>query len=183
MGKKISVDSSTMMNKGLEIIEAKLLFNINIDNIKALIHRQSKIHALIEFFDGTIISHMSNPDMKIPISYAITNPERIYNVIDSNFFYDNFTFETVPLDRFPCYWLARNVAEIGKNTGLILNAANEISVEYFLEDKISYLNIPSIIEDILEISEIVVHDDIVTIIENDLEIRKVTKDLIKTKYL
>ena len=89
----------------------------------------------------------------------------------------------MPLDKFPCYWLARNVADIGKNTGLILNAANEISVEYFLEDKISYLNIPSIIEDILEISEIVVHDDIVTIIENDLEIRKVTKDLIKTKYL
>ena len=183
MGKKISVDSSTMMNKGFEIIEAKLLFNINIDNIKALIHRQSKVHAFIEFFDGTIISHMSNPDMKIPISYAITYPERIYNSISDGFLYDSFSFETVPLDKFPCYWLARNVADIGKNTGLILNAANEISVEYFLEDKISYLNIPSIIEDILEISEIVVHDDIVTIIENDLEIRKVTKDLIKTKYL
>ena len=183
MGKKISVDSSTMMNKGFEIIEAKLLFNINIDNIKALIHRQSKVHAFIEFFDGTIISHMSNPDMKIPISYAITYPERIYNSISDGFLYDSFSFETVPLDKFPCYWLARNVSDIGKNTGLILNAANEISVEYFLEDKISYLNIPSIIEDILEISEIVVHDDIVTIIENDLEIRKVTKDLIKTKYL
>ena len=156
---------------------------MNKDNIKALIHRQSKVHAFIEFFDGTIISHMSNPDMKIPISYAITYPERIYNSISDGFLYDSFSFETVPLDKFPCYWLARNVADIGKNTGLILNAANEISVEYFLEDKISYLNIPSIIEDILEISEIVVHDDIVTIIENDLEIRKVTKDLIKTKYL
>jgi 1-deoxy-D-xylulose-5-phosphate reductoisomerase len=183
MGKKISVDSSTMMNKGLEIIEAKLLFNINIDNIKALIHRQSKIHAFIEFFDGTIISHMSNPDMKIPISYAITYPERIYNSISNGFLYDSFSFETVPHNKFPCYWLARNVAEIGQNTGLILNAANEISVEYFLEDKISYLDIPNVIEDILEASKIVEHDNIDTIIENDLEIRKLTKDLIKTKYL
>ena len=183
MGKKISVDSSTMMNKGLEIIEAKLLFNINIDNIKALIHRQSKVHAFIEFFDGTIISHMSNPDMKIPISYAITYPERMYNAMSNDFLYDSFSFETVPHDKFPCYWLARNVAEIGQNTGLILNAANEISVEYFLEDKISYLDIPNIIEDILETSKIVEHDNIDTIIENDLEIRKLTKDLIKTKYL
>ena len=183
MGKKISVDSSTMMNKGLEIIEAKLLFNINIDNIKALIHRQSKVHAFIEFFDGTIISHMSNPDMKIPISYAITYPERIYNSMSNDFLYDNFSFETVPHNKFPCYWLARNVAEIGQNTGLILNAANEISVEYFLEDKISYLDIPSVIEDILETSKIVEHDNIDALIENDLEIRKLTKDLIKTKYL
>jgi len=183
MGKKISVDSSTMMNKGLEIIEAKLLFNINIDNIKALIHRQSKVHAFIEFFDGTIISHMSNPDMKIPISYAITYPERIYNSMSNDFLYDSFSFESVPNNKFPCYWLARNVAKIGQNTGLILNAANEISVEYFLEDKISYLDIPSVIEDILETSKIVEHDNIDALIENDLEIRKLTKDLIKTKYL
>jgi 1-deoxy-D-xylulose-5-phosphate reductoisomerase len=183
MGKKISVDSSTMMNKGLEIIEAKLLFNMNIDNIKALIHRQSKIHAFVEFFDGTIISHMSNPDMKIPISYAITYPERVYNSVGNDFLYNNFSFEIVPHDKFPCYWLARNVAEIGQNTGLILNAANEISVEYFLEDKISYLDIPSIIENILETNEFVEHDNIDTIIENDLEIRKLTKELIKTKYL
>ena len=135
MGKKISVDSSTMMNKGLEIIEAKLLFNINIDNIKALIHRQSKIHAFIEFFDGTIISHMSNPDMKIPISYAITYPERIYNSISNGFLYDSFSFENVPHNKLPCYWLARNVAEIGQNTGLILNAANEISVEIRMHTK------------------------------------------------
>ena len=183
MGKKISVDSSTMMNKGLEIIEAKILFNINIDNITALIHRQSKVHAFIEFFDGTVISHMSNPDMKIPISYAITYPDRIYNYSSNDFLYDSFSFENVSHDQFPCYWLARNVAKIGKNTGLILNAANEISVEYFLEDKLSYLDIPSVIEDILETNNIVEHDNLQTIIENDLEIRKLTEELIKTKYL
>ena len=183
MGKKISIDSSTMMNKGFEIIEARILFNINIDNITALIHRQSKVHAFIEFFDGTIISHMSNPDMRIPISYAITYPERIYNYTCNDFLYDNFSFENVSIDKFPCYWLARNVAGIGKNTGLILNAANEISVEYFLEDKISYLDIPNIIEDILEASEVIEHDSLETIVENDLEVRKLTKNIIKTKYL
>ena len=182
MGKKISVDSSTMMNKGLEIIEAKTLFNLSINNISAIIHRQSKIHAFVEFFDGTIISHMSNPDMKIPISYAITYPERVYRSNRSDFSYDNFSFEELIYDNFPCYRLARKVAEIGKNTGLILNAANEISVEYFLEDRISYLDIPNIIEDILESSTVVNHDTLDSIIDNDREIRELTKDCIKTKY-
>jgi 1-deoxy-D-xylulose-5-phosphate reductoisomerase len=182
MGKKISVDSSTMMNKGLEIIEAKTLFNLSINNISAIIHRQSKIHAFVEFFDGTIISHMSNPDMKIPISYAITYPERVYRGNRSDFSYDNFSFEELIYDNFPCYRLAREVAEIGKNTGLILNAANEISVEYFLEDRISYLDIPNIIEDILESSTVVNHDTLDSIIDNDREIRELTRDCIKTKY-
>ena len=182
MGKKISVDSSTMMNKGLEIIEAKTLFNLEINNIKAIIHRQSKVHAFVEFFDGTVISHMSNPDMRIPISYAITYPERMYTDNIGGFSYDDFSFEEVIYDKFPCYRLARKVAEIGKNTGLILNAANEISVEYFLEDKISYLDIPNIIEDILDSSAVVNHDTLDSIIENDEEIRELTRNYIKTKY-
>ena len=182
MGKKISVDSSTMMNKGLEIIEAKTLFNLDVNNIKAIIHRQSKIHAFVEFFDGTVISHMSNPDMRIPISYAITYPERMYSDNKGDFSYENFSFEEVNYDKFPCYRLARKVAEMGKNTGLILNAANEISVEYFLEDKISYLDIPNIIEDILDSSEVVDHDSLHSIIENDKEIRELTRNYIKTRY-
>ena len=182
MGKKISVDSSTMMNKGLEIIEAKTLFNLDINNINAIIHRQSKIHAFVEFFDGTIISHMSNPDMRIPISYAITYPERMYRDNRGDFSYDKFSFEEVIYDKFPCYRLARKVAEIGKNTGLILNAANEISVEYFLKDKISYLDIPNIIEDILDSGDVVEHDTLDSIIENDKEIRELTRNYIKTRY-
>ena len=182
MGKKISVDSSTMMNKGLEIIEAKTLFNLDINNIKAIIHRQSKIHAFVEFFDGTIISHMSNPDMRIPISYAITYPKRMYSDKKGDFSYENFSFEEVNCDKFPCYRLARKVAEMGKNTGLILNAANEISVEYFLKDKISYLDIPNIIEDILDSGDVVEHDTLDSIIENDKEIRELTRNYIKTRY-
>ena len=170
------------MNKGLEIIEAKTLFNLDVNNIKAIIHRQSKIHAFVEFFDGTVISHMSNPDMRIPISYAITYPERTYCDNKEDFSYENFSFEEVIYDKFPCYRLARKVAEMGKNTGLILNAANEISVEYFLEDKISYLDIPNIIEDILDSSEVVDHDTLDSIIENDKEIRELTRNYIKIRY-
>ena len=182
MGRKISVDSATMMNKGLEIIEAKVLFNLELDRIKAIVHRQSKVHALVEFFDGTIIAHMSSPDMKIPISYALTYPDRIYEYNDSNFDYTNLSFENLSSNKFPCYRLARNVAKIGKNSGLILNAANEISVEYFLKRKILYTDIPKIIEDALEGSELASHTDISDILENDLEIRNFTRKIIKTKY-
>ena len=182
MGKKISVDSATMMNKGLEIIEAKVLFNLELDDIQAIIHRQSKVHALVEFFDGTVIAHMSQPDMKIPISYALTYPERIYEHANLNYNYSDLSFEKLSLDQFPCYRLSRNVAKLGKNSGLILNAANEISVEYFLKQKILYTDIPRIIEDLLEGSEIVSHDNIESILENDVEIRRNTKEIIKTKY-
>ena len=183
MGKKISVDSATMMNKGLEIIEAKVLFNLDLDNIIAIIHRQSKVHALVEFFDGTVIAHMSNPDMKIPISFALTYPERIYEHSNSQHDYADLSFEKLSLEQFPCYRLSRNVAKLGKNSGLILNAANEISVEYFLKKKIIYTDIPRIIEDTLDTSEIISHDNINCILENDLEIRKKTREIIKIKYL
>ena len=182
MGKKISVDSATMMNKGLEIIEAKVLFNLDLENIQAIVHRQSKVHALVEFFDGTVIAHMSQPDMKIPISYALTYPERIYEHVNSNYNYSDLSFEKLSLDQFPCYRLSRNVAKLGKNSGLILNAANEISVEYFLKQKILYIDIPRIIEDVLDNSEIIRHSDIESIMENDVEIRKNTKQIIEKKY-
>ena len=182
MGKKISVDSATMMNKGLEIIEAKVLFNLDIENIQAIVHRQSKVHALVEFFDGTVIAHMSQPDMKIPISYALTYPERIYEHVSSNYNYSDLSFEKLSLDQFPCYRLSRNVAKLGKNSGLILNAANEISVEYFLKHKILYTDIPRIIEDVLDTSNITRHSDIESILENDVEIRKNTKQIIEKKY-
>ena len=109
MGKKISVDSSTMMNKGLEIIEAKILFNLDLSNINAIIHRQSKVHALVEFFDGTTIAHMSEPDMKIPISYALTFPTRLYKTPSNSMILENLTFEDIPISKFPCYELARKL--------------------------------------------------------------------------
>ncbi len=182
MGKKISVDSSTMMNKGLEIIEAKVLFNLDLTNINAIIHRQSKVHALVEFYDGTVIAHMSQPDMKIPISYALTYPDRVYKSSNTKFSYNNLSFEEISSDKFPCYKLARIAAETGENSGLILNAANEISVEYFLEDKIKFTDIPDIIHEVLDSAAIESNNDIDSVLENDKEIRVITEDLIKRKY-
>ena len=182
MGEKISVDSSTMMNKGLEIIEAKLLFDLNLEKINAIIHRQSKVHALVEFFDGTIIAHMSDPDMRIPISYALTFPHRIYKSASRKFIYNDLTFEDIPISKFPCYKLARTVAETGKNSGLILNAANEISVEYFLNDRIMYTDIPNIIEEVLNRVEVTSMNDIGSVLDNDKEVRMITEQIIKEKY-
>tara|TARA_A100001035_G_scaffold213449_1_gene173238 strand:+ start:549 stop:1760 length:1212 start_codon:yes stop_codon:yes gene_type:complete len=182
MGEKISVDSSTMMNKGLEIIEAKLLFNLSLEKINAIIHRQSTVHALVEFFDGTVIAHMSDPDMKVPISYALTFPQRVYKSASSKFTYNDLTFEDIPISKFPCYKIARSVAEAGKNSGLILNAANEISVEYFLNDKIMYIDIPNIIEEVLNRVAITSMSDVGSILDNDTEVRMITKKLIKEKY-
>ena len=183
MGKKISIDSATMMNKGLEVIEAKILFNIDISKIQAIIHKESKIHAMVEFFDGSIITHMSTPNMMIPISYALTFPKRtiLNNIQDFN--YTTFSFEEIPLDKYPCYKLARYVAETAKNSGLILNAANEISVEYFLDNKIAFMDIPNIVEYILETSEFVDHNDLESLIDNDSDIRISTKNYIEQKYL
>jgi 1-deoxy-D-xylulose-5-phosphate reductoisomerase len=119
----------------------------------------------------------------IPISYALTFPRRTFLDNIHDFDYTSFSFEEVPLDKFPCYKLARYAAETAKNSGLILNAANEISVEYFLENKISFLDIPNIIEYILETSEFVNHNDFQSLIDNDNEIRISTKNYIKHKYL
>ena len=182
MGDKISIDSSTMMNKGLEIIEAKLLFNLDLSNINAVIHRQSQVHALVDFFDGTTIAHFSQPDMRIPISYALTFPDRLYTATSKSFDFCNLTFEDVPISKFPCYQIARDVAAIGKNSGLILNAANEISVEYFLKGMIKFTDISNIINDVLDRSELCSHTEVESIIDNDILVRNLTKEIIKKKH-
>ena len=125
---------------------------------------------------------MSDPDMKIPISYALTFPHRVYRSPSKKFVYNDLTFEDIPISKFPCYKLARTVAEIGKNSGLILNAANEISVEYFLKDKIMYIDIPNIIDEVLNSVEVSSKDNIESVLDNDKEVRMITKKLIKEKY-
>ncbi len=183
MGKKISVDSSTMMNKGLELIEAKTLFNLDIKNINAVIHRASLVHAFIEFIDGSIIFHMSDHDMKIPIAYALCYPDRIRNkkrIIDK---IDNIIFEPLNINKFRCFELARIAAKNGKNSGLILNSANEISVEYFLKDKIKYMDIPRIIEIVMDKNQLIKHKSVKELIENDQEIRAYTKSIIHKRFL
>ena len=148
MGRKISIDSATLMNKGLEVIEAHWLFDCDYDNIQVLVHPQSIIHSMVEYIDGSIIAQLGAQDMRLPIQYALNYEERKELVADTIDFYEiaQLTFEKPDIDTFKCLKLA---FEAGKKGGLmptILNGANEAAVELFLDEKISFLRIPQLIE-------------------------------------
>lgn len=152
MGAKITIDSSTMMNKGLEIIEAHWLFNIPIKKIQPVIHPQSIIHSIITFIDGSSKAQLGLPDMKVPIIYALSYPERI--PLDTPRMdwqeVQNLSFEPVDYQRFPCVKLAMESIEVGGYAPAVLNAANEVAVERFLNKEISYIHIPKIVGKSLE---------------------------------
>lgn len=152
MGKKISVDSATMMNKGLEMIEACLLFAMKPEQIQVVIHPQSVIHSMVDYIDGTVLAQMGNPDMRIPIAHALAWPERF----DSGakpldiFAVRRMDFEEPNLERFPCLRLAYKAIAAGGIMPTVLNAANEIAVEAFLQEKIRFTDIPVVIENCLD---------------------------------
>lgn len=148
MGKKITIDSATMMNKGLEVIEAKWLFDVKLEQIKILVHPQSIIHSMIEYEDGAVIAQLGEADMKIPIQYALTYPDRIKNNFPKiNFFEKNkLEFEEADIKKFPCINLAYEAMKIGGDMPAVLNSANEAAVEMFLNNKIKFLDIPKLIE-------------------------------------
>jgi 1-deoxy-D-xylulose-5-phosphate reductoisomerase len=151
MGKKITIDSATLMNKGLEVIEAKWLFNLDIGNIDVLIHPQSIVHSMIELIDGSVLAQMGIPDMRIPISYALTYPERIINDLSSlNLLkIEKLEFRQPDIKKFPCLRLAYEAGICGGTTPAVLNAANEIAVAAFLEQKIKFVDLPKIIDKVL----------------------------------
>lgn len=151
MGKKISVDSATMMNKGLEIIEARWLFGLNADCIEALVHPEAIIHSMVELIDGTFFAELSVPDMRIPIQYAITYPSRLNAELKSLDFstIKNLTLEKPDSDKFPCLGLARAALEKGGAYPAVLNAADEEVVKKYLEGKIRFGRIPDIIQKVL----------------------------------
>lgn len=155
MGQKISVDSATMMNKGLEIIEAHWLFNATPEQIQVVIHPQSVIHSMVEYVDGSVLAQLGNPDMRTPIAHALAYPERIecgvtpldiFKVAQLDFEMPNFT-------KFPCLGLAYNALEAGGSAPAILNAANEVAVESFLKSKIPFTAIPSMIKQVMQVVE------------------------------
>ena len=152
MGSKITIDSATMMNKGLEVIEACWLFDISIDNIEIVVHPQSIIHSMVEFIDGSIKAQLGKPTMTIPIQYALNYPERIKNDSASFDFLNspNLTFEKPDLNKFKCIKLAYQAFNSGDSYPIVLNVANDICVEAFLNDKIKFIDIASYIEDALE---------------------------------
>lgn len=152
MGEKISIDSATLMNKGLEVIEAAVLFNIPPQDIKVIIHPQSIIHSAVEFVDGTIIACLSLPDMKLPIQYSLTFPNRLPSLIQPLELdkIGRLDFTAPDLERFPCLRLAYEAAYTGGTMPCVLNAANQVAVTAFLDKKINLMDIPVIIETVMQ---------------------------------
>jgi len=179
MGKKITIDSATLMNKGLEIIEAKWLFGVPEEKIKVVIHPQSMIHSMVEYVDGSIIAQLGAPDMRIAIQYALTYPERLPN----NFSrldllkVGQLTFESPDYKAFPCLKLAIEALKTGGTMPTVLNAANEVAVSMFLEEKIGFMEIPQIIEEIMDKHEVNISPSLDDIIEVDMWARREVMNL------
>lgn len=152
MGRKISVDSATMMNKGLEVIEAHWLFNAPPENIQVVIHPQSVIHSMVEYVDGSVLAQLGNPDMRTPIAHAMGYPERIDSGVTSLDMFEvgRLDFEPPDFERFPCLRLAYQALEMGDNMPAVLNAANEIAVASFLDEKMPFTAIPAMIEHVMQ---------------------------------
>jgi 1-deoxy-D-xylulose-5-phosphate reductoisomerase len=156
MGQKITIDSATLMNKGLEVIEAHWLFGMSFVDIQVVIHSQSIIHSMVEYGDGSIIAQLGVPDMRIPIAYALAYPERLkLNVPRLNLFnIGSLTFEEPDFEKFLCLRYAYKAGEIGGTMPAVLNAANEIAVDAFLRRNISFLDIPRIIQHVMDVHEV-----------------------------
>ncbi|CUU07908.1 1-deoxy-D-xylulose 5-phosphate reductoisomerase [Candidatus Kryptobacter tengchongensis] len=179
MGNKITIDSATLMNKGLEVIEAHWLFGLSVDKIKVVIHPQSVIHSMVEFVDGSIKAQLGVPDMKIPIQYALTYPERTYADYGRVDFVKlgQMTFLEPDLDKFECLRIAYEVAGIGGTYPTVLNAANEVAVEAFLNKKIKFTKIPEIIKRAIDAHKPKFNPELEDILRVDSETRKFVKNL------
>ena len=180
MGAKITIDSATLMNKGLEVIEAKWLFNLNKEQIDVVVHPQSIIHSAVQFEDGSIKAQLGIPDMKLPIQYALGFPNRLKNNFKrfSFFDYPNLTFEKADEKTFRNLSLAFRAMSKGGNSACILNAANEIAVEAFLNDKIGFLNMSDLIDNCLEKITFVKSPTIEDYIETDQQTRLLANKLL-----
>ncbi|MBF0405944.1 MAG: 1-deoxy-D-xylulose-5-phosphate reductoisomerase [Candidatus Riflebacteria bacterium] len=180
MGGKITIDSATLMNKGLEIIEARWLFDIGFDRIEVVIHPQSIIHSMVEFIDGSVLAQLGMPDMRLPIKYALSYPERLSGCSEKTDFLKlpPLTFEAPRIRDFPCLEYA---CEAGKRSGTmpcIVNAANEIAVEAFLNGKISFPAIPEIIRKCMNSLKIIDNPKLEELLTADSETRKLAEDII-----
>ncbi|MDB3870366.1 1-deoxy-D-xylulose-5-phosphate reductoisomerase [bacterium] len=180
MGAKITIDSATLMNKGLEVIEAKWLFDLKAEQIEVVVHPQSVIHSAVQFEDGSIKAQLGIPDMKLPIQYALGFPERLKNTFKRfNFMdYPNLTFEKPDAKTFRNLQLAYDAMEKGGNMPCVLNAANEIAVAAFLQDKIGFLNMSDLIADCMEKITFVSNPTLEDYIATDEATRKLANELL-----
>lgn len=179
MGKKISIDSATLMNKGLEVIEAKWLFDLSLDQIDVVIHPQSIIHSMVEYKDSSVIAQMGYPDMRVPIQFALTYPQRVENNYKKLDLFEvaTLTFEKPDIHTFPCLKLAYDALKMGGSYPTVLNAANEVLVDLFIKEKISFYDIPKGIELSLEKHTMEKDLDIDKIVEIDRWARSFIKNI------
>jgi 1-deoxy-D-xylulose-5-phosphate reductoisomerase len=182
MGKKISIDSATLMNKGLEVIEAHFLFGLPPKKIDVLIHPQSIVHSMVEFLDRSYIAQLSIPDMKGPIAYALTYPKRLKNIINELDFdsIESLTFKNPDMKCFPCLSYAYMALEAGGTMPTVINAANEIAVNDFLKGIITFPNIPFIIKKTMDQHTLISEIGLDVILEADKWARKKAKEIIKS---
>lgn len=173
MGRKISVDSASLMNKGLEVIEARWLFNTPAAQIKVVVHPQSVIHSMVRYNDGSIIAQLGSPDMRTPIAYAMAWPQRIAAPVQALDFLTlgSLTFEAPDLQRFPCLGLAFESLQVGGDASAVLNAANEVAVASFLDGQIGFLQIPRLIERALSQVDLALSQDLDSLLAKDAQTR------------
>lgn len=174
MGKKVTVDSATLMNKGLEIMEAHWLFNVPVEKIDVLIHPESIVHSLVEFVDGNVMAQMSVPDMRFAIQYALTYPERLDGKLPQLDLAKTGTlnFREPDVERFPCLRLAREAARVGGTMPAVLNAANEVAVQRFLQGKTAFSGIWRLVESFMEKHEVIHEPSLDDVMEVDAWVRR-----------
>ncbi|MFT3850117.1 MAG: 1-deoxy-D-xylulose-5-phosphate reductoisomerase [Propionivibrio sp.] len=180
MGRKISVDSATMMNKGLEMIEAHWLFNVPPEKIEVVIHPQSVVHSLVQYVDGSVIAELGNPDMRTPIAHALAYPERIDAGVAPLDLFEiaSLHFERPSFERFPCLRLAVRALQEGESAPAILNAANEVAVQAFLDGAIRYLSIPKIIETVMNCSQLRLLASLADVLAADKDARLIAERVV-----
>lgn len=174
MGRKISVDSATMMNKGLEVIEAHWLFHASPEDIQVVLHPQSVIHSMVEYSDGSVLAQLGNPDMRTPIAHALAWPERIESGVVSLDLFQvaRLDFEAPDLQRFPCLGLAFEAVTIGGTAPAVLNAANEVAVESFLQRRLGFLGIANLVEEVLQKMDIQAVENLDQLLDVDQQARR-----------
>lgn len=184
MGDKITIDSATLMNKAFEVIEAYYLFGLKNNQIDVIIHPQSIIHSMVEYIDSSVFAQISSPDMKLPIQYSLTYPQRKEGIVSSVDFasIQKLEFFDVDGDKFPSVGMAFEVLKEGKNSGLIMNASNEVAVESFLRESISFIDIFKIVEEMLNRSDLKILNSVEDILSEIREVKSKTKELIERSY-
>ncbi len=180
MGPKISIDSATLMNKGLEVIEAKWLFDVPVEKIDVHVHPQSIVHSMVEYVDGSVIAQMGIPDMRIPIAYALAYPERLELDLPRLDFFtvQTLTFQEPDLNRFPCLKLAFAACKAGGTMPAVLNAANEVAVQAFLDNRIPFSGIPRLVNQAMEEHALDPAAELEAILEADAWARRRTEEII-----